>query len=95
MMDPIKAGRAIKKANKRIAVIKGQRAALVKTCNALAQAMKANKINITQRKTVVDILCLVDNGLDKEMGELKSKINMWYLDIHQAQDSEMGGYTHG
>ena len=95
MMDPIKAGRQIKKANKRIAVIKGQRAALVKTCNALAQAMKANKINITQRKTVVDILCLVDNGLDKEMGELKSKINMWYLDIHQAQDSEMGGYTHG
>ncbi|CAD5241234.1 hypothetical protein POFPNCPI_00187 [Klebsiella phage vB_KpM-Mild] len=95
MMDPIKAGREIKKANKRIAVIKGQRAALVKTCNALAQAMKANKINITQRKTVVDILCLVDNGLDKEMGELKSKINMWYLDIHQAQDSEMGGYTHG
>lgn len=95
MMDPIKAGREIEKANKRIAVIKGQRAALVKTCNALAQAMKANKINITQRKTVVDILCLVDNGLDKEMGELKSKINMWYLDIHQAQDSEMGGYTHG
>jgi hypothetical protein len=95
MMDPIKAGREIKKANKRIAVIKGQRAALVKTCNALAQAMKANKINITQRKTVVDILCLVDEGLDKEMGELKSKINMWYLDIHQAQDSEMGGYTHG
>lgn len=95
MMDPIKAGREIKKANKRIAVIKGQRAALVKTCNALAQAMKANKINITQRKTVVDILCLVDNGLDKEMGELKSKINMWYLDIHQAQDSEMGGYAHG
>lgn len=95
MMDPIKAGREIKKANKRIAVIKGQRAALVKTCNALAQAMKANKINITQRKTVVDILCLVDNGLDKEMGELKSKINMWYLDIHQAQDSEMSGYTHG
>lgn len=68
MMDPIKAGRQIKKANKRIAVIKGQRAALVKTCNALAQAMKANKINITQRKTVVDILCLVDSGLDKEMG---------------------------
>lgn len=95
MMDPIKAGRQIKKANKRIAVIKGQRAALVKTCNALAQAMKANKINITQRKTVVDILCLVDNGLDKEMGELKSKINMWYLDIHQAQDNEMGGYMHG
>ena len=95
MMDPIKAGREIKKANKRIAVIKGQRAALVKTCNALAQAMKANNINITQRKTVVDILCLVDSGLDKEMGELKSKINMWYLDIHQAQDSEMGGYTHG
>jgi len=95
MMDPIKAGREIKKANKRIAVIKGQRAALVKTCNALAQAMKANKINITQRKTVVDILCLVDNGLDKEMGELKSKINMWYLDIHQAQDNEMGGYMHG
>ncbi len=94
MMDPIKAGREIKKANKRIAVIKGQRAALVKTCNALAQAMKANKINITQRKTVVDILCLVDNGLDKEMGELKSKINMWYLDIHQAQDNEMGGYNH-
>ena len=94
MMDPIKAGREIKKANKRIAVIKGQRTALVKTCNALAQAMKANKINITQRKTVVDILCLVDNGLDKEMGELKSKINMWYLDIHQAQDNEMGGYNH-
>lgn len=94
MMDPIKAGREIKKANKRIAVIKGQRAALVKTCNALAQAMKANKINITQRKTVVDILCLVDNGLDKEMGELKSKINMWYLDIHQAQDNEMSGYNH-
>lgn len=94
MMDPIKAGREIKKANKRIAVIKAQRAALVKTCNALAQAMKANKINITQRKTVVDILCLVDNGLDKEMGELKSKINMWYLDIHQAQDNEMGGYNH-
>lgn len=95
MIDPIKAGRAIKKANKRIAAIKGQRAALVKTCEALAQSMKANKINITQRKTVVDILCLVDDGLDKEMGELKSKINMWYLDIHKAQDSEMGGYTHG
>ncbi|UGV22962.1 hypothetical protein phi5_51 [Enterobacter phage phi5] len=94
MIDPIKAGRAIKKANKRIAAIKGQRAALVKTCEALAQSMKANKINITQRKTVVDILCLVDEGLDKEMGELKSKINMWYLDIHQAQDSEMGGYNH-
>ena len=44
MMDPIKAGREIKKANKRIAVIKGQRAALVKTCNALAQAMKAKSI---------------------------------------------------
>lgn len=95
MIDPIKAGRAIKKANKRIAAIKGQRAALVKTCEALAQSMKANKINIAQRKTVVDILCLVDEGLDKEMGELKSKINMWYLDIHQAQDSEMDGYTHG
>ncbi|BCM29463.1 hypothetical protein [Cronobacter phage Dev_CS701] len=94
MIDPIKAGRAIKKANKRIAAIKGQRAALVKTCEALAQSMKANKINITQRKTVVDILCLVDEGLDKEMGELKSKINMWYLDIHKAQDSEMGGYNH-
>lgn len=94
MIDPIKAGRAIKKANKQIATIKGQRAALVKTCEALAQSMKANKINITQRKTVVDILCLVDDGLDKEMGELKSKINMWYLDIHQAQDSEMGGYNH-
>lgn len=94
MIDPIKAGRAIKKANKRIAAIKGQRAALVKTCEALAQSMKANKINITQRKTVVDILCLVDEGLDKEMGELKNKINMWYLDIHQAQDSEMGGYNH-
>ncbi|WWO62852.1 hypothetical protein [Enterobacter phage HK6] len=94
MIDPIKAGRAIKKANKRIAAIKGQRAALVKTCEALAQSMKANKINITQRKTAVDILCLVDEGLDKEMGELKSKINMWYLDIHKAQDSEMGGYNH-
>lgn len=94
MIDPIKAGRAIKKANKRIAAIKGQRAALVKTCEALAQSMKANKINITQRKTVVDILCLVDEGLDKEMGELKSKINMWYLDIHKAQDNEMGGYNH-
>ncbi|UGO54602.1 hypothetical protein BANACH_221 [Cronobacter phage vB_CsaD_Banach] len=94
MIDPIKAGRAIKKANKRIAAIKGQRAALVKTCEALAQSMKANKINITQRKTVVDILCLVDEGLDKEMVELKSKINMWYLDIHKAQDSEMGGYNH-
>lgn len=94
MIDPIKAGRAIKKANKRIAAIKGQRAALVKTCEALAQSMKANKISIAQRKTVVDILCLVDEGMDKEMGELKNKINMWYLDIHKAQDSEMGGYNH-
>lgn len=95
MMDPIKAGREIKKANKRIAVIKGQRAALVKTCNALAQAMKANNIDVMQRKETVNVLCLVDNCLSKEMDELKSKINMWYLDIHQAQDNEMGGYAHG
>lgn len=95
MTDPIKAGRAIKKANKRIATIKSQRKALVTTCEAMAQSMKANNINIMQRKTVVDILCLVDDGLSKELDELKNKINTWYLDIHQAKDNEMEGYSHG
>lgn len=95
MVDPIKAGRAIKKANKRIAAIKGQRAALVKTCEALARAMKENHIDVMQRKETVNILCLVDDALNRELGELKNKVNMWHLDIHQAQDNAMEGYKHG
>lgn len=95
MCNPIKAGRAIKKASKRIAKIKGQRAALVKTCEALAQAMKANNIDVMQRKETVNVLCLVDDALNREMGELKNKINLWHLDIHQASDNEMDGYKHG
>lgn len=95
MADAIKAGRAIKKANKRIAKIKGQRAALVKTCEALAQAMRSNHIDVMQRKVAVNILCLVDDALNREIGELKNKINLWHLDIHQARDNEMDGYKHG
>lgn len=95
MADAIKAGRAIKKANKRIAAIKGQRAAMMKTCEVLERAMKDNQIDIVQRKQTVDILCIIDDNLDKEIGELKSKINMWYLDIYEAEDKAMEGYSHG
>lgn len=78
-LQKIKNQREIKKANKRIAVIKGQRAALVRTCEAMAQMMKANNINVMQRKEAVNILCLVDDALSRELDELKNKINMLYL----------------